>query len=94
MILPPQVIECTITFLGRFDMTARRVFSRLPQQIRQLGAILAAMRRASPRLILEVHVGKRLSVVIADDEAGVVMFLNGPRRREAAGRYACVAGRR
>jgi hypothetical protein len=22
------------------------------------------------------------------------MFLNGPRRREAAGRYACVAGRR
>jgi hypothetical protein len=39
MILPPQVIECTITFSGRFDMTARHVFSRLPQQLPQLGDV-------------------------------------------------------
>ena len=31
-------------------------------------------RRAPPRLILEIDVGERLSVVIADDEAGVGSF--------------------
>jgi hypothetical protein len=37
-----------------------------------------------PRLILEIDIGERLSVVVAHDEAGVVVFLDGPWRREAA----------
>ena len=39
--------------------------------------------RPSARLIFEIHVGHRLSVGVADDEAGVG-FLGGPERREAA----------
>jgi len=37
------------------------------------------------RLILEIDIGERLFVVVADDETRG-LFLNGPRRREAAGR--------
>jgi hypothetical protein len=62
--------------------------------------MLAAMRRASSRvssfaadrpagLILEIDVGERLAGVILHNEAGV-SFLDGPRRREAAGRH-CAA---
>jgi hypothetical protein len=46
--------------------------------------------RAAARLILEIDVGERLSVVIADNEAGVLL-LDRPRRRKAA---ACSLGRR
>ena len=56
-------------------------------------AMLAAMRRASSRvsngsrspsrLILEIDVGERLPVSVADDKAGIGLF-GGPRRREAA----------
>ena len=42
---------------------------------------LAAVRR--PGSFLEIHVGERLPVLVADDEAGVGP-LDGPRRREAA----------
>jgi hypothetical protein len=37
-----------------------------------------------PRLVLEIDIGKRLSVGVADNEAGV-LFLDGLGRREAAG---------
>jgi hypothetical protein len=37
-----------------------------------------------PRLILEIDIGQRLSVVVADDETGIVVFLDRPRWREAA----------
>ena len=58
-------------------------------------AMLAAIRRASSRVsklaaraaagvTLEIHLGERLAVVVADDEAGAVHFLDGPWRREAA----------
>src|SRR4029077_2921287 len=39
--------------------------------------------RASARLLLEIDVGNRLPVGVADDEAGVGL-LDGPGRREAA----------
>ena len=39
--------------------------------------------RSLARLILEINIRERLTVVIADDEAGVLL-LDGPRRREAA----------
>jgi hypothetical protein len=64
-----------------------------PQQLWQLGEVrrhppgLVAgeevRRRATAGLVLEVDVGERLPVGIADDEAGVG-FLSGPGRREAA----------
>jgi len=47
-------------------------------------------RRAPPWLLLEVHVGQRVSALIANDEAGVGL-LDGPRRREAA-RGTCGSG--
>ena len=43
-------------------------------------------RRAASRLILEIDVGERLPIGIADDEAGVGL-LGGPGRREAARRH-------
>ena len=40
--------------------------------------------RSAPRLILEIDVSELLAVVVAHDKAGVVEFLDRPRRREAA----------
>jgi hypothetical protein len=39
--------------------------------------------RASARFVLEVDVGQRDAVLIADDEAGVVRLIDGSGRREA-----------
>ena len=47
--------------------------------------MLAAVRR--PGLLLIVEIAKPLSVLVANDEADVVHLINGPRRREAAGRH-------
>ena len=65
-----------------------------PQQFRQLGDVgrdlarfLAGEQlccRAPARLIVEVHVGKRLAVAIPDDDTGVVFF-SGPGRVKAVG---------
>jgi hypothetical protein len=41
-------------------------------------------RRASARLVLEVEIAERLTVLVADDEAGVVVLFERSRRREAA----------
>jgi hypothetical protein len=59
--------------------------------------MFAAMRRASVRcrlptgLILEIHVGQRLPVAVADDEAPPIQLgvglVDGPGRREAALRH-------
>jgi hypothetical protein len=62
--------------------------SRLPTRA-SAHATAAPGRRPPARLLLEVHVGARLPVGVADDEAGV-RLLDGPGRREAAGRHlAC-----
>jgi hypothetical protein len=70
-------------FGGKADITAteRNFNLRLPQKLRQLGDIHRDpsclvfgeqfCRQSSSRLILEIGVGERLSVVIADDETGV-----------------------
>src|SRR5580700_917675 len=65
----------------------------LPQQLRQLGDVgrdlarfLAGEQlccRAPARLILEIHVGKRLAVAIPDDDTGVELF-GGPWREKKA----------
>jgi hypothetical protein len=39
-----------------------------------------------PGLILEIDIGERLPIVVAHDKAGG-LFLDGPRRREAACRH-------
>ena len=71
---------------------------RLPQPLRQLGDVggdaprLVAgeqLRRcAAARLLLEIDVGERLPVGVADDEAPPMQLgvglVDGPRRREAA----------
>ena len=45
--------------------------------------VIGVCRRACSRLLIEIDVGERLPVGVADDEAGVRLF-GGPRRREAA----------
>jgi hypothetical protein len=55
-------------------------------QVRSLVPGEEVCRRVSSGLILEVDVGERLPVGVADDEADVD-FLNGPGRRESAGRH-------
>ena len=40
---------------------------------------------APARLLFEIDIGKLLTVSATDDKAGVVGFLDGPRRRQAAG---------
>jgi hypothetical protein len=41
-------------------------------------------RKKALRFILEIEMPERLPVVVADDEAGVVMLFDDPRRQEAA----------
>jgi hypothetical protein len=68
--------------------------------------MLAASRRASsrviwcaaerrPRLLLEIDVGERLPIGIADDEASPIQLgvglVDGPGRREAGGERIIVA---
>ncbi len=43
----------------------------------------ADIRRAPTELLLEIEIPQRLPVVVADDEAGVVVLLDHPGRREA-----------
>ena len=71
------------------------------EQLRQLGDVggdaprLVAGeqlgRRAPSRLLLEINVGERLPVGVADDEAGVGL-LDGPGRREVrcSGAFLCL----
>ena len=40
-------------------------------------------RRSTPRLLLEIDIGKRLPVGVADDEAGLLL-VDQPGRRDAA----------
>ena len=44
---------------------------------------LAVTRR--PPVVLEVRIAERLTVLVANDKAGVVHLVERPRRREAAG---------
>ena len=53
--------------------------SREPAYWRRLGR---KGRRSTSRLLLEIDVGERLPIAVADDEAGV-SFLDGPGRRLA-----------
>ena len=46
----------------------------------------ADIRRAPTRLVLEIEIHERLPGAVADDEAGIVVLLDGPGRREAAHR--------
>ena len=41
-------------------------------------------RKKALRFILEIEMPERLPVVVADDEAGVAMLFDDPRRQEAA----------
>ena len=41
-------------------------------------------RRAPSGLVLEIEVAERLSILVTDDEAGVVLLFDRPGRREAA----------
>ena len=43
----------------------------------------ADLVKGGGRLILELDIGERLPVVVPHDEAGVVVFLDSPDRREA-----------
>jgi len=45
-------------------------------------------RHAPARLLLIVEIAQLLSVLIADDEAGVVHLVDRPRQREAAGGHS------
>jgi len=63
--------------------------SAVLQQLRQLGDVhgdaprLVAGEqvrcRAPPRLLLEIDIGERLPVGVADDEAGIVNLVERPR---------------
>jgi len=59
--------------------------SSQPTLLKDAGPMITLRRRAPPRLIFEIDIGKLLTVGVAHDKAGVVEFFDGPRRREAAG---------
>ena len=80
--------------MGDRATQAAAVLGATLQQLRQLGDVRGDApglvageqlgRRTSSRLLLlEIEVGQRLPVGVADDEAGVGL-LDGPGRREAA----------
>jgi hypothetical protein len=54
--------------------------------IRWASSVISARRRMTARLLFKLHLGERLLVVVAHDEAGVIVVLfDRPRRRETAG---------
>jgi hypothetical protein len=61
-------------------------------QVRSLVAGEEMRRRSSSGLVFEIDVGERLPVSLADDEAPPIQLgvgpVDGPGRREAAGRTA------
>jgi hypothetical protein len=79
--------------MGDRAAQAAAVLGATLQQLRQLGDVRGDApglvageqlgRRPPCRLLLEIDVGERLPVGVADDEAGVGL-LDGPGRREAA----------
>jgi hypothetical protein len=79
--------------MGDRATQAAAVLGATLQQLRQLGDVRGDApglvageqlgRRPPCRLLLEIDVGERLPVGVADDEAGVGL-LDGPGRREAA----------
>jgi hypothetical protein len=83
------VVHCAPATSSR--LACRR---RPAQQLRQLGEVRRhatrlvlgqqVRRRTSSGLVLEVEVAERLSVLVAEDEARIVVLLDDPRRREAA----------
>ena len=80
----PTASRANRVSLGRRDEQVR--------QLRDIGGDAPGLvageqmcRRAPSRLLLEIDVGERLPVAVADDEAGVGV-LDGPRRRESGGR--------
>jgi hypothetical protein len=80
----PTASRANRVSLGRRDEQVR--------QLRDIGGDAPGLvageqmcRRAPSRLLLEIDVGERLAGVILHDETGI-RFLDGPGRREAAGR--------
>jgi hypothetical protein len=56
----------------------------MPGAIRRAEPLSAAPHLEAARLILEIDISKLLAVAVAHDKAGG-LFVNEPRRREAAG---------
>ena len=87
--------------LAALDIPSNRGALPLPRkQLRQLGEVDLQPARLVPReqigsrapagLLLIVEIAELLSVLVADDEAGVIHLVDGPGRREAAaGCHAC-----
>ena len=70
-----------VLFVGDVDGDAPRLVARHQSR-----------RRSPAGLLLEIDVSQRLAGVILHDEAGV-RFLDGPRRREAAGGHVGLVDR-
>ena len=80
----------TLRYADIFRLSAAiRQFSYIRRDPPRLVAGEQLGRRSTPRLVLEINIGKRLPAVVADNKAGG-LFLDSPRRREAAGRQVCV----
>ena len=89
---------------ARFGRRKSNCRSRLAQQVRQLGDVRSYSTRFVPRepfgchsalrFVIPIHIRKRLTCRVTDDEAFDVVF-NGPRRREAAfGHWRTIPQRR
>jgi hypothetical protein len=85
-------------------MSKMLALTRLAQKLRQLCDIYSNPSRfifgeqlccrSSPRLILEISIGELLPVLVANDKAGIVVFRDSPRRREAARGWDVCYGQR
>jgi hypothetical protein len=85
-------------------MSKMLALTRLAQKLRQLCDIYSNPSRfifgeqlccrSSPRLILEISIGELLPVLVANDKAGIVVFLDRPQRREAARGWDVCYGQR
>ncbi|MGB7745231.1 MAG: hypothetical protein WBL41_20840, partial [Terracidiphilus sp.] len=72
----------------RFSATSRAPLWQLSEVRRHAASLVSGEqlgRRAPTGLVLEVEVAERLSILVAYYEARIIVLLDGPGRREAAG---------
>jgi hypothetical protein len=78
---PPLLVAAVRRLVAQLAVALARDLALVHHQI--AGDELHSMLR----LVLEIDIGELLAITVAHDEAGIIVFIDGPGRREVASSY-------